>query len=119
YIKPASGAPIATDLVIFYIIAACYGFLYGGTLPIIIKMSSMFFGVSSQGSIFGVLFFGATAGGAIGAPLAGFIYDVTNNYKAAFFIVATVVLLGSLLTFIIKPPDKKTIKPPIKYVCRY
>ena len=91
----------------FYIIAVMYGLTYGGTLPVILLMISGFFGVGSGGAIFGILLFGATAGGAFGAPLAGFIFDVTRSYAAAFFIGGIVLTGAAILSFIIKPPNHK------------
>ena len=101
----------AKELWVFYIIAALFGLTYGGALPVIMKMSSEYYGVSSSGTIFGVLLFGATAGGAIGAPLAGYIYDIFGNYAVIFLIGGIVVTVASILSLILKTPAKtKTIK---------
>ena len=70
----------------FYVIATPYGLTYGGALPVVIMINTEFFGLSSSGTIFGILICGATTGGAIGAPLAGCIYGVTGGYSIAFLI---------------------------------
>jgi len=65
----------AASLWVFYVIAMLFGLTYGGAVPAIIMRNSEFFGISSSGTIFGALICGSTAGAAIGAPFAGYIYD--------------------------------------------
>ncbi|MDY7035270.1 MAG: MFS transporter [Thermodesulfobacteriota bacterium] len=96
----------AKDLWHFYTIASLFGLSYGGTLPLILKISSEYFGVISIGTIFGFLIFGGTSGGAVGAPIAGYVYDITGNYSIAFLLGAIVIAGASILCIIIKPPKK-------------
>ena len=100
----------AESLWAFYVIAALFGLTYGGAVPAIIMRSSEFFGISSSGTIFGALLCGSTAGAAIGAPFAGYIYDVTNGYSIAFLIGGIVLTVGSVLSFIVRPPKKPYLK---------
>ena len=93
------------DLQGFYIVAALYGLGYGGTLPLVIKMNTDFFGMTFSGTIFGVLLFGATTAGAIGAPFAGYVYDTTGCYSLAFLTASIILLTGSLLSLAIKAPE--------------
>ena len=51
----------------------------------------------------GMVFFIATIGGAIGAPMAGRIFDVTSSYSLAFLICALVSFFGTILTLFLKP----------------
>ncbi|MEA3342017.1 MAG: MFS transporter, partial [Chloroflexota bacterium] len=76
----------AENLWAFYVIAMLFGFTYGGAVPAIIMINSEFFGISSSGTTFGALLCGSSAGAAIGAPFAGYIYDVTGGYSIAFLI---------------------------------
>ena len=94
----------AEKLQTFYLVGACYGLSYGGSIPNIIILNSKFFGIGSAGKIFGILFFGAMLGGAAGAPIAGYVYDITNTYSVAFFIGGILILTASILSIIIKPP---------------
>ncbi len=98
----------ANELWEFYLIAVVYGLTYGGTLPSLLLMNSEFFGVTSSGTIYGILIFGATSGGAFGAPLAGYIFDITGNYAMAFMAGGIVLLAGAVLSFIVKPPRQHT-----------
>jgi len=70
-------------------------------------INAEFFGISSSGTIFGALLCGSAAGAAIGAPFAGYIYDVTGGYSIAFLIGGMVLAAGSVLSFIIKPPENR------------
>jgi len=97
----------AENLWAFYVIAMLFGFTYGGALPTIIMINAEFFGISSSGTIFGALLCGSAAGAAIGAPFAGYIYDVTGGYSIAFLIGGIVLAAGTVLSFIIKPPENR------------
>jgi len=97
---------IAGSLWHFYVIAALFGLSYGGMVPVIIKMSSDFFGVKYSGTIYGILIFGATVGGAAGVPLAGYIYDVTGRYSPAFLVAGLILAVAFIISFIIKAPEK-------------
>ncbi len=90
----------------FYLVGVLYGIGYGGTLPLVIKMSSEFFGTDSAGAIFGILLFGASIAGAIGVPLAGYIYDVTDDYAIAFMIATIVVAVAFIFNIFLKPPSE-------------
>jgi len=100
----------------FYILAALYGLGYGGTLPLIIKKNIDFFGTAYSGTIFGVLIFGGTSAGAIGAPYAGYIYDKTGCYSAAFLTGGIVLLAGAILSLALNLPCKTGIKADVKEV---
>ena len=94
----------ADQLWAFYVIAMLYGLGYGGTLPLIVKMSSEFFGTMSGGTTFGVLLAGASIGGAAGVFSTGIIHDVTDEYLWAFFTAGTVIVVASIFNLILKPP---------------
>ncbi len=98
----------AKQLRTFYLIGACYGLSYGGSIPNIIILNSKFFGTYSAGKIFGILFFGAMLGGAVGAPFTGYIYDITDEYSIAFFIGGILILTAYVLSIMIKPPDNNS-----------
>ncbi len=96
----------AKDLWEFYLLALLFGFGYGGFVPIVTKMSSDFFGLKSAGTILGILIFGGTSGGAIGAPFAGYIFDRTGSYVYAFLSGGVVLSVAVIIALFIKPPVK-------------
>ena len=99
----------ASDLHVFYIIAAVYGLAYGGVSPIMPTMAASLFGTRSLGSIFGTLNLAYTTGVAIGPLLAGYIFDVTGSYFIAFFSAAIAMAIVFLLCLLLKSPKKKVI----------
>ena len=78
-------------------------------IPNIIILNTKFFGTDSAGKIFGMLFFGAMIGGAAGAPIAGYIYDVTNKYSIAFCIGGTLLLAASILSITVKERGRNSL----------
>jgi len=96
------GLIFVEKLWMFYLFGILYGLTYGGAIPNIIILNTKFFGTNSAGKIFGILFFGAMIGGAAGAPIAGYIYDVTNEYSIAFFTAGILMLAASILSIIVK-----------------
>lgn len=79
-----------------------FGFSYGGLASVFPLATSEFFGLKNMGSIFGVILLGATLGGAIGPTLAGYVFDVTNEYYLAFMSACLAMIGGGLLAFFIK-----------------
>ena len=69
------------------------------TSPLIAEL----FGLSSHGTLFGIIFFGGTVGGAIGPPLAGYIFDVTGSYQLAFIICAVAGVIALILALLLRP----------------
>jgi len=106
----------ANTLQEMYIVATLYGLGYGGTLPLIIKKNIDFFGTAYSGTIFGVLIFGGTSAGAIGAPYAGYIYDKTGYYSAAFLTGGIILSIGAILSILLKSPKKTGIRTNVKEI---
>jgi len=50
----------------------------------------------------GIVVFGATIGGALGAWVAGQIFDMTQSYQMAFTIAAAASLAAVLITLMLK-----------------
>jgi len=99
----------ASDLGVFYIIAAVYGLVHGGISPVIITLSGSFFGTRSVGGIIGTLTLGLTMGVAIGPLLAGYIFDVTGSYSLAFSSAAIAIAIAFVLCLLLKPPKRKAL----------
>ena len=99
----------ASDLPVFYITAAVYGLAYGGVIPIVLAMAASLFGTRSIGSILGTIQFSYTGGMAIGPFLAGYIFDVTESYYAAFLTAAAVTVIAFLGSLLLKRPKKEAL----------
>ena len=84
-----------------YLFAAVFGFGYGGFATVQSPLVADFFGLRAHGAILGLAGFATVAGGAIGALVAGTIFDLSGSYQWAFILclifgIASVVLSVSL-----------------------
>jgi len=108
---------ITTELWMFYVLAAMYGFSHGGFFAIISPMVAGIFGTRSHGIIFGIVICFGTTGGAIGNFLAGKIYDLTSSYTIAFLILLLFAFIGLAATASLNPitslRDSRLTKNPI------
>ncbi|MGE3960241.1 MAG: MFS transporter [Dehalococcoidia bacterium] len=84
---------------------------FGGIVPVRPAMLADYFGTKYFGQIngWGRLMF--TTGGAVGAWLVGYLFDVTGGYTAAWLIAGGVVLVGV--------PSILLAKPPTELIARY
>jgi len=96
----------AGNLNTIYIAVSLYGLVYGGTSPIMPTLAVDLFGTKSIGSILGSINTSYTIGGAIGPFIAGYIFDVTRSYYAAFSSAAVALAMVFLLSLLLKPPRR-------------
>jgi len=92
----------AQELWMFYLFAVIFGFAYGGEVPQMPVLVGRFFGLRAVAALVGVVVFGATIGGAIGAWAGGQIFDVTQSYQVAFTIAAFASLTAVIITLTLK-----------------
>ncbi|GAH13227.1 unnamed protein product, partial [marine sediment metagenome] len=90
----------------FYLFAAIFGFAFGGLLVSFPLITAERFGLTSHGAIFGTISFSAIMGGALGAVLAGRIFDITGSYQLGFLICAALSAIGFILAFFSRPTHK-------------
>jgi len=93
------------ELWMFYLFAAIFGFTLGGWAPLISLLVAELFGLSSLGTILGIVVFVIGIGEAIGPVMAGHIFDITGSYQLAFLIFAAVSIVAIILTTALKPKD--------------
>ncbi|MGK0169974.1 MAG: MFS family permease [Gammaproteobacteria bacterium] len=94
--------PLAETLPGLYVVAALFGFGYGGVLPsypVIIREHTRPQGAGARTGL--VVFFG-TIGMATGSGLGGFSYDVMGSYAPAFYVgvvfnFANLAIIGYLI----------------------
>ncbi|MFH1639955.1 MAG: MFS transporter [Chloroflexota bacterium] len=85
----------------FYLFAAVFGLAYGGMVTLIAIVSAELFGLKSFGMIFAGLMLVSITGEAMGAPMAGVIFDVTGSYRLAFFICIALCSMAILFSLLI------------------
>jgi len=85
----------------FYLFALPFGIAYGGVVPLQNLIPAELFGLKSLGIMLGSIFFFGTLGGAVGPPLAGYIFDVTGSYNSAFLICIVLCILAISLSLLL------------------
>ncbi len=79
-----------------YLFAFAFGFAYATSTVPPAMLTAAIFGNKNFTSIYGTILMFVTVGGAIGAPLCGFIFDYTKSYHAAWL---TLAACGAVATF--------------------
>lgn len=80
-----------------FVFAVLMGLAYGGIMPLQSIAAAELFGLSTLGTIVGAFVLMTMAGGALGPPLAGSIFDITRDYTPAFLISATLGIIAIIL----------------------
>jgi len=93
----------ARELQMLYLVAAIFGFAFGGFVTVMSPMAVELFGLRSLGVILGVAVFISTMGAVIGPVVAGMIFDITNSYSLAFLVCAIASVMGLILTLFLRP----------------
>jgi OFA family oxalate/formate antiporter-like MFS transporter len=102
------GFTICTGLCLLYPAAALFGFSYGGITALFPALIGDFFGRTAVGAIVGFIFALAGSPAAFGPLIAGYIYNATNSYSAAFELSAALNVAALLLIFLLKRPQRAT-----------
>jgi MFS family permease len=107
---------LVRDPGLLLIVAAIGGVGMSGSLAMTSALTGDIFGRFSVGSIFGLIFLAHQMGAALGSWLAGFLFDVTGGYGAAFGLAAAVLLLAAILSLSIdttaRPARRAVAMPP-------
>ena len=92
-----------TDVWMFYLFVGGFGIGYSICMTSESPLVAWLFGVRSHGVLLGILSFGFTIGAATGPFLAGYIFDMTGSYQAAFLTFAVFTVVGLILVALIRP----------------
>jgi MFS family permease len=90
--------PDEPSLLPIALFVAAFGIASGARQPIVSAAVAATFRGRNIGAIYGVVALGIGSGGALGAPLAGFLHDWTGGYQASL-IFALFCVLGGVLPF--------------------
>jgi MFS family permease len=93
-----------------YLFAIVYGLAHGGFFTAISPLVAEWFGIHSHGSLFGIVVFFGTAGGAAGPLLAGHLFDRFGSYQTTFQMVTVMALIAWGLLFFLRPLDGRCVK---------
>jgi len=82
--------------------AAIYGLNYISTVPPTTTLTASIFGRYSVGELSGWIFFAHQVGAALGAAVAGWVFEVYGNYTPAFLSAGLLAILAAALTLLIR-----------------
>jgi MFS family permease len=85
----------------FYLFAVIFGLAWGGLVPLITVVTAELFGLKYLGALIGAMLLIGSAGGSLGAPFAGTIFDVTEGYRPAFFICIALCAIAIIFSVIL------------------
>ena len=88
----------ASDLWMLYLFSAVFGLGYGGFATTQSPLVADYFGLKAHGAILGLVGFATTAGGAIGALVAGSIFDLSGTYRWAFILCVVFCIMSLILS---------------------
>ena len=91
----------AREIWMFYVFAVIFGIAYGGIVPLSTLVPAELFGLKFLGIISATALLLGTIGGAIGAPIAGSIFDATGSYNLALLICVIIGALAIILSLIL------------------
>jgi MFS family permease len=93
----------ADGLWMLYCFAAVYGLAHGGLFTTISPLLAEWFGIRAHGVILGIVGCFATAGGASGPLMAGWLFDTGGSYTTTFRIIIAMAIVAWGLLLSLKP----------------
>jgi MFS family permease len=106
---------LVQERVALMVVASIGGLGMAGSLAMTSALSADIFGRFSVGSIFGLIFLIHQMGAALGAWLAGFLFDLSGGYGLAFAMSCGLLLLGAGLSLTInvagRPRARSLLQP--------
>jgi len=85
----------------FLLFALVFGITSGGIIPLLILVPAELFGLRNLGAISGTFLLLGTTGGSISAPLAGYIFDVSGEYRVAFIVSVIIGVIAIILSLVL------------------
>jgi len=103
------GGLVVSPLIV-YLFAFFYGMGSGMTLPVLMASAADLFQGQHFGSILGVMTLGGFSGGALGAWLGGYLFDVTSGYTFNFAVAAVLMFVSGSLIWIARPGGVRVVR---------
>jgi MFS family permease len=91
--------------------AAIFGLNYISTVPPTTTLTANIFGRYSVGELSGWIYFAHQVGSALGAALAGWVFEWTGSYAPAFLSAAAVAIIGGALALAIREEPVRGLTP--------
>lgn len=94
---------VAKELWMLYLFGFIYGFSHGGFFALTSPTVAELFGIRAHGTLFGIVAFSGTVGGAISPFLVAYIFDITYSYRLGFLLLIVLSVIGLMLTASLNP----------------
>jgi MFS family permease len=93
---------IGGPLWVLFVMAALVGIGFGGAVTLRSLLVAELFGLKSHGVITGAIMLIFTIGSAIGPMIAGYTFDITNQYQTVFILTGGICIIGLVMACILK-----------------
>ena len=87
----------------FFIFAVMFGFAYGGDVPQTPVITVQCFGLAAMSLVYGFVQTIGNLSGAAAPTIAGYVFDLTNNYTPVFLFAGVGMLAGAFCISRLKP----------------
>ncbi len=87
--------------------AVIHGLGSAGAMPLRAPMIREYFGIRKFGTIYGMMNILNSFGVAVGAPLAGWVFDNRGTYDPVWLVYSGLTLLGTVLTLFLPLADRE------------
>ena len=105
-----SGTTQNFDTSILLVLAAIYGVLHGGRMPLFSLIWAEYFGRRSLGSIYSFSSPFRLTANAFGPIFAALFFDITGRYTIPFWIFIYLFMLVGIFSLLVKPPRLPSTK---------
>lgn len=99
--------PAGNSATMLALCAAVIGWNYGSMFTLFPATLLQYYGPTSQGSNYGLLFTAWGVAGFCGVFAGGWLRDLTNSFFVPFLVSAVVVAVAVVILLSLKPPEKK------------
>ncbi|MBI4288261.1 MAG: MFS transporter [Chloroflexi bacterium] len=104
----------ASAVWMFYLFAVLFGVAYAGWMPLFPVLVGRIFGVGSMSAVLGFLTAANMTGGAVGAYVAGYIFDSTHSYQLAFIMAGLALVVAIPCQLLVKGPAVLPAIPEVR-----
>jgi MFS family permease len=98
----------ANTVWVFYLVAVLSGIGIGGAVLLRSTITAELFGLHSHGEISGAIMCISSIGCSVGPLLAGYVFDVSGEYRWAFIITLGICIAGMATAWILKSRSPTT-----------
>ena len=92
----------ASRIIHVYAFVIIYGLTYGGCIPLLMAFRGDIFGRKKFAQMSGIMSPFRTIGNVVGPVFAGFLFDVTGNYRIAFIAFTCLAVMSGISLLLCK-----------------